>query len=200
MPRSPDAARAALLDAGERLFAERGVDAVSANEIIRTAGLRNKSAVDYHFGGKEQLLTAVLNRHQHRIDRARVELMDEIDSHPQPALRDCARALVEPLAQLLDDPNGGAHYLRIQAALVATRGLPPQSVRRGGTDRLIRKIAQLTGPVDPARARARDNLIATLVLHGLADAARRPALRRHQQSVYVEALIDATVAILESVR
>ncbi|MEO5843105.1 MAG: hypothetical protein ABIQ73_14945 [Acidimicrobiales bacterium] len=127
--------------------------------------------------------------------------MDEIDSHPTPGLRDCARALVEPLAQVLDNPNGGAHYVRIQAAHVAARGLPPRSLRRSGTDRLIRKIAQLTGPVDPGRARARDNLIATLVLHGLADAARRPALRRrNQRTNFVEALIDATVAILEGVR
>ena len=52
-----------LLDAAARLFAERGVDNVSIAEIVRSAGQRNTSAVHYHFGGRDQVLQAVLARH-----------------------------------------------------------------------------------------------------------------------------------------
>lgn len=42
------ASRTALLDAGERLIAERGVD-VPLRDIAAAAGQRNNSAVHYYF-------------------------------------------------------------------------------------------------------------------------------------------------------
>ena len=48
-----------LLDAAEALFAERGFEAVSLRDITLEAGA-NVAAVNYHFGGKENLIGAVL--------------------------------------------------------------------------------------------------------------------------------------------
>ncbi|HJT96222.1 MAG TPA: helix-turn-helix domain-containing protein, partial [Mycobacterium sp.] len=45
MPRSPDPTRNRLIAAGERLFAERGVDNVSLREITRASGSRNVVAL-----------------------------------------------------------------------------------------------------------------------------------------------------------
>ena len=42
--------RQALLDAAERLFAERGVNWVSMREIVRESQQHNTSAALYHFG------------------------------------------------------------------------------------------------------------------------------------------------------
>lgn len=53
--------KARLLDAAERLFAERGVGATGIRELAQAAGV-NVAAVSYHFGGKEQLYLAVLKR------------------------------------------------------------------------------------------------------------------------------------------
>lgn len=44
------ATREALLTAAERLFAERGVQAVAHRQISVAAGQRNQAAVNYHFG------------------------------------------------------------------------------------------------------------------------------------------------------
>src|SRR5205085_1882241 len=48
----PVTTRDKLVDAAARLFAERGIDNVSINEIVRAAGQRNASAVHYHFGNR----------------------------------------------------------------------------------------------------------------------------------------------------
>ena len=53
MARSAEATRAQLVATAEILFAARGLDAVSQNEITKAAGQRNASALHYHFGGKD---------------------------------------------------------------------------------------------------------------------------------------------------
>ena len=52
---------ASLLDVGQRLFAERGYEASSLRDITRSAGA-NLGSVTYHFGSKEALYQAVLER------------------------------------------------------------------------------------------------------------------------------------------
>jgi TetR/AcrR family transcriptional regulator len=53
--------RKAILDAAERLFAERGFDATSLNDIAAAAGL-SRGTPSYFFGSKERLYEAVLER------------------------------------------------------------------------------------------------------------------------------------------
>ena len=55
-----EAARNALLDAAERLFAESGVAQVSDRRVAEAAGNTNHSAVRYYFGGREGLLKAMV--------------------------------------------------------------------------------------------------------------------------------------------
>ena len=50
-----------LLDVGQRLFAKRGYDASSVRDITSAAGV-NLGAVTYHFGSKDALYQAVLER------------------------------------------------------------------------------------------------------------------------------------------
>jgi AcrR family transcriptional regulator len=54
-------ARAALLSAATRLFAEQGVTQTTTREICAAAGL-NAGAIHYHFGDKDGLYRAVLSR------------------------------------------------------------------------------------------------------------------------------------------
>lgn len=55
--------RQALLDTGLRLFVERGFGSVSAEELVRAAGL-SRGALYHHFGGKPGLFEAVLEQQQ----------------------------------------------------------------------------------------------------------------------------------------
>jgi AcrR family transcriptional regulator len=59
--RDAERSREAILDAAERLFSERGFDAVSLTGIGAAAGL-SRATPSYFFGSKEQLYTAVLER------------------------------------------------------------------------------------------------------------------------------------------
>jgi AcrR family transcriptional regulator len=56
-----EASRERILDAALRLFAERGYSATGVHEIARQAKIE-KAALYWHFGSKEGLLAAVLDR------------------------------------------------------------------------------------------------------------------------------------------
>ena len=60
MPADPDS-RAAILDAGERLFADRGFAATTIKQIGAEAGV-NSALLYYYFADKERLYGAVLQR------------------------------------------------------------------------------------------------------------------------------------------
>lgn len=89
--RNPVHSRTALLVAGERLFAERGLDGARTEEIARAAGV-NKALLHYYFGTKEKLYRAVLeNLFQQLVvtldlalahpDSPRITLLRYIDHH-----------------------------------------------------------------------------------------------------------------------
>ncbi|UMG91104.1 TetR/AcrR family transcriptional regulator [Nocardioides sp. TF02-7] len=108
MPR-PDA-RLPLLDAAERLFAERGVPTVSDRQIAEAAGNSNHSAVRYYFGGRAGLVEALLERHHEAVEPARQRMFAQSDS----VLGD-VRALVIPLTDTLatlPTPSWRARFLR----------------------------------------------------------------------------------------
>ena len=71
--------RALLLDAGERLFAERGIEAVSLREIAAEAGQKNNSAVSYHFRDKRGLLDALIADRILKVERVRHRLIEALD-------------------------------------------------------------------------------------------------------------------------
>lgn len=50
-----------LIDAGEKLFAERGLSGVSIRELSKEAGA-NSALISYHFGGKEGLYAAIIEK------------------------------------------------------------------------------------------------------------------------------------------
>ena len=62
MPRDGSDTRDRLLRAAEYLFARSGID-VPIREIHERAGQRNASATQYHFGSKQDLVRAVIDRH-----------------------------------------------------------------------------------------------------------------------------------------
>src|SRR5881392_4128968 len=67
---APPSTKQRLLDAAEEIFAAKGYDAASVEEITRRAGA-NRAAVSFHFGGKERLyIEAVKYAHRNCISAA----------------------------------------------------------------------------------------------------------------------------------
>jgi AcrR family transcriptional regulator len=106
-----------LLDAAARLFAERGIESVSIAEIVREAGQRNASAVHYHFGGRDEILLAVLERHVPTIRERRLELLERARATPDDDLRAVAEALVRPVTEFAQRGWRERAYLQIGSEL-----------------------------------------------------------------------------------
>ena len=107
-----------LIDAAEVLFAAHGIDGVSLREINRAAGARNASALQYHFGGRDGLLRAVLAKHHHAVEARRHAMLDAYEAEGGADLRALAGALARPSAAMLADGDGGPAYLQIVADLM----------------------------------------------------------------------------------
>ncbi len=94
------ARREQLLDVGRSLFAERGFDATSVEEIAQRAGV-SKPVVYEHFGGKEGLYAVV-------VDREMSQLLDAItgaltsSGRPRELLERAALALLDYIEDSAD--------------------------------------------------------------------------------------------------
>jgi len=67
-----------LLDAAERLLAERGYEGTSLRAVTQAAGT-SVSAANYHFGSKEELLRATLARRVESMNRQRLARLDAME-------------------------------------------------------------------------------------------------------------------------
>ena len=209
MPRSPEPARETLIAVAERLFAERGVDAVTVRDVVMAAEQRNSSAVQYHFGNKAGLLQAILDPHQDRLDARRAEMLDELGERP--TLDELIEVLVRPLASLLDSESG-RHYIRIRAQLVSAARLPSDSdlmreavasaggktsaEPRPGIRRVAHALVDLVDDTVMPDLGHRLELTAVLLLHGLADFAQRhPNATAAEREAFTRVLTRSVAAI-----
>jgi AcrR family transcriptional regulator len=91
--------REQLLDVGRRLFAERGFEATSIEEVAARAGV-SKPVVYEHFGGKEGLYAVVVDREmQNLLDRVTGALTA---GHPRELLEQAALALLGYIEEQTD--------------------------------------------------------------------------------------------------
>jgi AcrR family transcriptional regulator len=74
--------RQQLLDIGRRLFAERGFEGTSIEEIAAQAGV-SKPVVYEHFGGKEGLYAVVVDREMERLLTMTTTLLEGEHSRPK---------------------------------------------------------------------------------------------------------------------
>jgi AcrR family transcriptional regulator len=91
--------REQLLDVGRALFAEKGVDATSTEEIAARAGV-SKPVVYEHFGGKEGLYAVV-------VDREMSDLLERLTralsvGHPRELVERAALALLTYIEEQAD--------------------------------------------------------------------------------------------------
>lgn len=114
--RRPTDTKVRILDAAEGLFMLHGFEATSLRAITAAAGA-NLAAVNYHFGGKEELFQAVLTRRLDPMNQRRVTLLAQLEAQSAPEAVRCKGilgALFIPAFELARDPaQGGADFLRL---------------------------------------------------------------------------------------
>ncbi len=90
-----------ILDVAEELFSEQGLDRVSIRDITRQAKV-NLASVNYHFGGKMALISAVFERRLVPLNEARLAALEAVEQQAgkkAPRLERILEALVLPTVQ-----------------------------------------------------------------------------------------------------
>ncbi|MEO8224927.1 MAG: TetR/AcrR family transcriptional regulator [Gammaproteobacteria bacterium] len=108
-----------LILAGERLFAEQGIDNVSLRQINTAAGQRNSSASHYHFGSKESLVTAIYQYRMERLDARRVTMLAAMPPCiPGAPVHAVIGVLVHPMIGEIAESEGGDNFIRFLSQLL----------------------------------------------------------------------------------
>ncbi len=114
-----------LLDAAEKLFAERGFAATSLRALTAQAGV-NLAAVNYHFHSKQSLLEAVFARRLDWINRQRLERLAAAEARARrrpPPLEDLLEAFVGPAFRLRAELGASAaSFQRLMGRLFVEPG------------------------------------------------------------------------------
>lgn len=103
-----------MIDAAERLIAERGLSALSLREVATESGQRNHSAVQYHFGSRAGLVEAVFDTRMRPIDARRAEMLAGLEACGRTGdLAALSEIVVRPLAEAVmgDSPGWYGRFL-----------------------------------------------------------------------------------------
>lgn len=102
--------RRRTLDAAQKLFAERGIAAVSVREIAREVGVSH-TLLHLYFGEKEQILREVLNRHD-------TDITEQLKANDD---------LAQGVAKVIEDSAGDLESMRVLAAAMI-EGFVPERI------------------------------------------------------------------------
>ncbi len=105
-----------ILDAAETLFAEHGFAGTSLRDITAEASV-NLAAVNYHFGSKEALLSAVFDRRIRPVNEERLRLLDELEHAATGSRLDLQEVLqaflLPPFRKMQEWGSGGAKFMQL---------------------------------------------------------------------------------------
>jgi AcrR family transcriptional regulator len=187
--------RELLIVTAERLFAERGFDAVSLREIAAAAGTRNTGAGQYYFGDKDALVRAVFEFRAPVLNTRRTALLDGAPAWPD-ELRGVLDALIRPLAEQIGTSRYVGFLARLQADHVRAVHLDPttsSSFRRCRRE-LERRLPEV--PTEVFRRRFR--LAVRVAVAALADHERSTSRRPRDLDDLITDLLDASAGLLRA--
>ena len=197
MAPNPEVTRQRLIAAAETLFAERGIEGVSLREINAVAGMRNATALQYHFHDRYGLVKAILAKHTPAVDAARHSLLDDDARSGVDDLRALAAALVRPSAAKLGDPDGGRAYLRIHAQVLNRPEMPVFDESKAPPRDSIQRWRSTVGPLLPDVAVRRLHHRFTAMRVSATELARRAAASpRRDDQLFVSHLTDLVASLL----
>jgi len=104
-----------ILDAAEILFASDGYHCTSLRTLT-TEAEANLAAVNYHFGSKEALVEALLERRLQPLNRQRLERLNHVleaarQKQQRPDAKEILRAFIEPTLNFVESGKGPRHFV-----------------------------------------------------------------------------------------
>jgi len=196
--------REKIIHTAVKLIAQQGPDGVSLNEIVRQAGQRNASALQYHFGGKPGLIQAIFDHFRPTIEARRLQMIEQLMSRLQGdalSINDVASLVVLPLVEQLDNEQGGRDYLRFAASMHNHVLDPNLHQDEGkGIDALRSILMSRSGGMPEHIVTSRRAIGKTLLLYGLSDYCRLcendPEYDKRQRPDLIATLTAAFCSIL----
>jgi AcrR family transcriptional regulator len=126
----------------ERLFATRGVGHVALTQIVASSSQKNRSALHYHFGSREGVLTAVLDRRLMRVNTLRQAMLDDAAGR-EPPLAKGVHAFVAPLCSVVLNEPWGPDYISILAQVGFHPGLLGERMLNDANITALRRCRRL---------------------------------------------------------
>ncbi len=101
-----------ILESAETLFAEDGLASTSLRKITTRAGV-NLAAVNYHFGGKEELIKAVFSCRIENLNRERIRRLVQVEQQGLD-VDGILTAFIAPALELAqDNRHGGNRFMKL---------------------------------------------------------------------------------------
>ena len=168
------ATRRRILTTAERLYAERGLHAVSNRQISAAAGQGNNTAVGYHFGTKTDLVRAILREHHSHIEELRRERVTAVGGSRR--VRDWVGCLVHPFTEHLASLGAPTWFARFAVQVMADPAFRPIMAEESLGTPTLRQVLdgfRACSPHLPDVVRAeRGEMVRTLLLQVCAERER----------------------------
>jgi AcrR family transcriptional regulator len=120
LPGKSERTRILVMETAERLYGDRGIDAVGLREISKAAHQKNNNAVQYHFGNKLGLISAILEYREGLLQPRRQALLDQGEEQGRlKDLRWLLRVCFQPNFEMYRDQHN-IHYIKLHAAYITT--------------------------------------------------------------------------------
>lgn len=201
-----EATQKALMLAAEKLVAQKGIKNVSVKEIVKTAGQKNESALQYHFKNLQGLINSLEKYRSKQTQEKRESLLEELLADgTDPTLRDLCGIMVFPTFQLC---KASVEYKRFvigfshEIALTESSALDKTNKHGGGgasglkTGKLLRSVLP---HLDEANFRHRMDGALRLCSVSMGHHARQKnAFKGASAEYFVSSLVDALEGLLSA--
>ncbi|MAD07056.1 MAG: hypothetical protein CMP86_06575 [Gammaproteobacteria bacterium] len=195
--------RSILMRAAEKLIAEKGSGQVSIREITQSAGQRNSSVLQYHFGNLRGLIDAIVVERGNEVQAKRAEMLDQLlKAGDEPTVRQICEVMFRVSFYLARSRPDYRTYLRAfghELALSETSAVL-KAVRHGQggesgfevTQLLHNALPHLSKPTFLQRLDFAIRLNASAIS---AHARTKAAFRGKQAEFFIDGLTDSTVGL-----
>jgi AcrR family transcriptional regulator len=155
------------MDTAERLYAEQGFANVSIRMIGEAAGQRNKSAVQYHFSTRDELIQAMLARHSAAIERYRVPMVAALAASGEVSRREWITCVITPSIEHHIELGTPSWYGRFLAQAMVEPSLRAYAIETQLQTPSFRRLDQLRPPreADPELTAQYGAMIRQLIVH-----------------------------------
>lgn len=199
--------RERLILMAEELFATQGIEAVSLREIARAGGQKNVAAMQYHFGDRQGLFSAILEYRMSRIELLRQELLaasdERGDGNTLPSLISC---LVLPFVEHVRNEGERSHYIEFLARLQVSH---PEFVAQENAGKpwqanvleISRRLQVLAASDSISSIYQRQRMMGACLIHSVAEferGLRSGHYSTNELDAFTDNLVDALCGIISA--